>query len=45
MAESIYSMDGDLAPLEAFVALKKQYPKVALYIDEAHAIGVRGAHG
>ena len=45
MAESIYSMDGDLAPLEEFVALKKQYPKVALYIDEAHAIGVRGAHG
>lgn len=45
MAESIYSMDGDLAPLQALVALKKQYPKVALYIDEAHAIGVRGAHG
>ena len=45
MAESIYSMDGDLAPLQEFVALKQQYPKVALYIDEAHAIGVRGAHG
>ena len=45
MAESIYSMDGDLAPLQEFVALKQQYPKVALYIDEAHAIGIRGAHG
>ena len=45
MAESIYSMDGDLAPLQAFVDLKRAYPKVALYIDEAHAIGVRGAHG
>ena len=45
MAESIYSMDGDLAPLQEFVTLKQQYPKVALYIDEAHAIGVRGAHG
>ena len=45
MAESIYSMDGDLAPLQELVALKEQYPKVALYIDEAHAIGVRGAHG
>ena len=38
-------MDGDLAPLQEFVALKRQYPKVTLYIDEAHAIGVRGAHG
>ena len=45
MAESIYSMDGDLAPLQEFVELKQQYPKVALYIDEAHAIGIRGAHG
>ena len=45
MAESIYSMDGDLAPLQEFVALKQQFPKVALYIDEAHAIGIRRAHG
>lgn len=45
MAESIYSMDGDLAPLGAFVALKRAYPKTLLYIDEAHAIGVRGANG
>ena len=37
--------DGDLAPLQEFVALKQQFPKVALYIDEAHAIGIRGAHG
>jgi 7-keto-8-aminopelargonate synthetase and related enzymes len=45
MAESIYSMDGDLAPLRDFVELKSTYPKVVLYIDEAHAIGVRGGHG
>jgi len=38
-------MDGDLAPLRDFVELKSTYPKVVLYIDEAHAIGVRGGHG
>lgn len=43
--ESIYSMDGDIAPLRRFVELKKRYPKVMLYVDEAHAFGVRGKRG
>lgn len=45
MAESIYSMDGDLAPLTELVALKKEYPNIILYIDEAHGFGVRGDRG
>lgn len=45
LAESIYSMDGDSAPLKDFIALKKKYPQLLLYIDEAHAIGVRGEKG
>lgn len=45
VAESIYSMDGDLAPLESLVALKHEYPKMMLYLDEAHAFGVRGKRG
>lgn len=45
MAESIYSMDGDLAPLTELVALKKEYPNIILDIDEAHGFGVRGDRG
>ncbi len=45
LAESIYSMDGDLAPIEQLVALKKEYPQIILYIDEAHGYGVRGEQG
>lgn len=45
MVESIYSMDGDVADLLGLVELKKQYPSVELYVDEAHAIGVRGKTG
>lgn len=45
LAESIYSMDGDLAPLEAFVQLKSQYPNLHIILDEAHGFGVRGERG
>lgn len=45
VVESIYSMDGDVAPLRKLVALKKTYPKIILYVDEAHAFGVRGEKG
>lgn len=45
IVESIYSMDGDIAPLKELVKLKKSFPKVILYVDEAHAFGVRGARG
>lgn len=42
--EGIYSMDGDIADLPAFVALKNKY-KTYLMVDEAHSFGVMGAHG
>ncbi|PVH96115.1 PLP-dependent transferase [Periconia macrospinosa] len=46
--ESIYSMDGDLAPLRAIVeAVEETLPKGTGYIvvDEAHATGVIGPQG
>lgn len=42
--ESIYSMDGDLAPLREIVELKQRYG-FRLYVDEAHAFATCGPQG
>lgn len=45
VAESIYSMDGDRAPLEELAQLKMEFPTMLLYLDEAHGFGVAGNQG
>lgn len=45
MCESVYSMDGDTSPLTEICELKREYPEMMIYVDEAHAIGVYGHKG
>ncbi len=45
VVETVYSMDGDLAPLAELVTLRDEFKEVLLYVDEAHGFGVFGERG
>ncbi len=42
--ESVYSMDGDVGPIEQIIKLAKRYNALT-YLDEVHAVGMYGETG
>ncbi|MEO0466358.1 MAG: 5-aminolevulinate synthase [Pseudomonadota bacterium] len=42
--ESVYSMDGDVGPIEAFCDLADEFDAIT-YLDEVHAVGLYGQEG
>ncbi len=44
IVDGVFSMEGDMPPLDKIVELKKKY-RTRLLVDDAHGVGVLGEHG
>lgn len=45
VVDAVYSMDGDIAPLEELIKLRDTHNETILMVDEAHSLGVLGNSG
>ena len=45
MADGVYSMYGDFAPIEELMWLCKKYPQLHLYFDDVHGMSWKGRNG
>jgi 7-keto-8-aminopelargonate synthetase-like enzyme len=45
LLDGVYSMHGDLAPIEALALLLGRYEQLHLYVDDAHGTSWTGRHG
>ena len=45
MADGVYSMYGDYAPVKELIELSKKYPQLHLYFDDVHGMSWRGKNG
>lgn len=45
LADGVYSMYADIAPLEQLAALLQREERLHLYIDDSHGVGWTGRHG
>lgn len=45
ICDGVYSMLGDFAPFDELSALLRRFPKLHLYVDDAHGMSWTGRHG
>ena len=45
LADGVYSMLGDLAPVVEIVGMLDEFPMLHCYFDDAHGLGWQGLHG
>ena len=45
MADGVYSMFGDYAPVKELLELSRKYPQLHLYFDDVHGMSWKGTHG
>ncbi|MGZ5134994.1 MAG: aminotransferase class I/II-fold pyridoxal phosphate-dependent enzyme, partial [Flavitalea sp.] len=45
LADGIYSMFGDTAPMDQLYQLMDMYSQFHLYVDDAHGMSIQGKHG